>query len=170
MNLNFGAKKQRSIDTKVLKKNTISEAKTMEFGRKTMMLWTSTSRWHISNRKVALICLKLNYGEKKTTTEMKIFKKMPFWRPKQWNLAEKRWTSYRVQSVDPFPIEKLHQFVRIWILSQKKENWALKRKFSKKMPFRRQKRWNLAEKWWISYAVMAVDPFAFKKLNKFAWI
>ena len=115
----FWSQKTKEHRHESLKKKYHFGAKTMEFGRKTMILWRSPSRWHISNRKVALICLKLNYGEKKTTTEMKIFKKMPFWRPKQWNLAEKRWTSYRVQSVDPFPIEKLHQFVRIWILAQK---------------------------------------------------
>ena len=68
--------------------------------------------------KSALICLKLNSGAKnKTTAETKILKKMPCRRPKRWNLAEKRWTSYRVQSVDPFPIEKLHQFKRNWILA-----------------------------------------------------
>ena len=54
---------------------------------------------------------------------------MPFRRPKWWNLAEKRWTSNRVLSVDPFPIEKLDQFKRNWILAQKK--WAPKRKFLK---------------------------------------
>ena len=45
---------------------------------------------------------------------------MPFQRRKWWNLAEKRWTSYGVLSVDPFPIEKLHQFKRNWILAKKK--------------------------------------------------
>ena len=96
-----------------------------------MILQGSPSHWPISNRKVALICLKLNSGakNKKKTTETKIMKKMPFRRPKWWNLAEKRWTSNRVLSVDPFPIEKLDQFKRNWILAQKK--WAPKRKFLK---------------------------------------
>ena len=57
---------------------------------------------------------------------MIIFKKMPFPRPKRWNLAEKWWTSYRVQSVDPFPIEKLHQFERIGILAKKKTSTETK--------------------------------------------
>ena len=95
--------------------------KTIEFGRKMMILQGSPSHWPISNRKVALICLKLNSGvKKKTTTETKILKKMPFRKPKRWNLAEKRWTSYGVLSVDPFPIQKLHQFKRNWILAHKK--------------------------------------------------
>ena len=55
-----------------------------------MILQGSPSHWPISNRKVALVCLKLNSGaKKKKTTETKIFKKMPFPRPKRWNLAEK---------------------------------------------------------------------------------
>ena len=91
----------------------------MEFGRKMMILRRSRSRWPISNRKVALICLKQNSGDKKTTTETKFFIKMPFRRPKRWNLAEKRWTSYGVLSIKPFPIERLHQFVRTCILAEK---------------------------------------------------
>ena len=92
---------------------------TIEFGRKMMILPRSPSHWPISNRKVELICLKLNSSakRKKTTTEMKIFKKMPFCRPKRWNLAEKRWTSYGVLSVVPFPIKKLHHFKLNWILA-----------------------------------------------------
>ena len=34
--------------------------------------------------------------------------------------GQKRWTSYDVLLVDPFPIEKQHKFTRIWILLQKK--------------------------------------------------
>ena len=86
-----------------------------------MILQGSPSHWPISNRKVALIFLKLNSGIKnKTSTETKILKKMPCRRAKQLNLAEKQWTSYEVLSVDPFPIEKLHQFKRNWILRQQK--------------------------------------------------
>ena len=54
---------------------------------------------------------------------------MLFRRPKRWNLAKKWWTSYGVLFVDPFPIETLHQFMRNWILAQKK--WAPKLKFLK---------------------------------------
>ena len=35
-------------------------------------------------------------------------------------------------SVDPFPIEKLHQFVRIWILVQKKKKLSTEEKIFKK--------------------------------------
>ena len=113
-------KKERAPKRKFLK-NAISETETIEFHWKTMNLQGSPSHWPISNRKVALICLKLNSGTKsKTSTETKILKKMPCRRPKQWNLAEKQWTSYEVLSVDPFPIEKLHQFKRNWILAQTK--------------------------------------------------
>ena len=102
-------------------KNTISETETIEFGWKTMILQGSPSHWPISNRKVALIFLKLNSGTKnKTSTKTKILKKMPCRRPKRWNLAEKWSTSYGVLSVDPFPIEKLHQFKWNRILTHNK--------------------------------------------------
>ena len=92
-----------------------------------MILRGSPSHWPISNRKFALICLKLNSAAKeKTTTETKIKKTMPCWRPKRWNLAEKRWTSYGVQSVDPLPIKKMHQFMRNWILAQKMTSTEMK--------------------------------------------
>ena len=92
-----------------------------------MILQGSPSHWPISNRKVALIFLKLNSGTKnKTSTETKILKKMPCRRAKQLNLAEKQWTSYEVLSVDPFPIEKLHQFKRNWILTQQKTSTETK--------------------------------------------
>ena len=104
----FWHKKWRAPKWKIFK-NAISETETIEFGRKTMNLQGSPSHWPISNQKVALICLKLNSGAKnKTTTETKILKKMPFRKPKRWNLAEKRWTSYGVLFVDPFPVEKFH--------------------------------------------------------------
>ena len=45
---------------------------------------------------------------------------------KRWNLDKKQWTSYGVQSVDPFPIEKLHQFKRNWILGQKMTSTEMK--------------------------------------------
>ena len=85
------------------------------------LLW-SLGCWPISTSKASQICTNLNSDAKrKKCTEMKIFKKLPLPRLKWWNLAEKWWTSYKVQSVDPFPIEKLHQFERIWILVQKKK-------------------------------------------------
>ena len=114
------AQKKRAPKWKIFK-NAISDTETIEFDWKTMILQGSPSHWPISNRKFALICLKLNSGAKnKTTTETKILKKILFRRPKRWNLAEKQWTSYGVLSVDPFSIEKMHQFKRNWILAQKK--------------------------------------------------
>ena len=71
----FWHKKKRAPKRKFLK-NAILETETIEFGWKMMNLQGSPSRWPISNRKVALICLKLNSGAKnKTTTETKILKK-----------------------------------------------------------------------------------------------
>ena len=52
---------------------------------------------------------------------MEISKKKPVRRPKQWNLAKNRWASYGVPLVDPFPIEKLQKFERIWISAQKQK-------------------------------------------------
>ena len=80
------------------------------------------------------------------------FKKISFRRPKRWNLAEKRWTSYGVLSVDPFQIEKLDQFKWNWILAQKKKK-STEWKIFEKMPFRRPKWWNFVEKWWTSKIV-----------------
>ena len=124
------------------------------------------------HRKVALICLKQNSGDKKKWPRNKNKKKSHFgvrnnkiWPKNDEPLME--------SSVDPFPIEKLHQFVRIWILVQKKKkNSAPKKKFSKKMSFRRPKRWNFAETRWTYDGVLAVDPFPIEKLHKNArtWI
>ena len=50
------------------KKNAISETETKEFVQKMMILQGSPSHWPISNRKVALICLKLNF-EKNAMSE-----------------------------------------------------------------------------------------------------
>ena len=95
-----------------------------------MILQGSPSHLPIFNRKVALIFLNLNSGNNnKTSTETKILKKMPCRRAKQLNLHEKQWTSYEVLSVDPFPIEKLHQFKRNRILTHKK--MSTETKFSK---------------------------------------
>ena len=45
--------------------------------------------------------------------------------------GQKRWTSYDVLLVDPFPIEKQHKFTRIWILLQK-QNEHRNENFQKK--------------------------------------
>ena len=119
-----------STETEIFKKNAISKTETTKFGEKMMNLLWSLGCWPISTSKASQICTNLNSDAKrKKCTEMKIFKKLPLPRLKWWNLAEKWWTSYRVQSVDPFPIEKLHQFERIGILAKKKR--ALKQKFLK---------------------------------------
>ena len=102
-------------------------------------------------------------------TETKIFEKLPFWRPKRWNLDETRWTTYGVSIVDPFPIEKFHKFGWMWILVQNKISTERKI-FEKKMPFRRPKQWNSAKKWWTSCGILLVDPFPIEKLHKFVWI
>ena len=79
----FWHKKKRAPKRKFLK-NAITETATIEFGRKMMILQGSPSHWPISNRKVALICLKLNSGaKKKKSTETKIFQKMQFRRLKR---------------------------------------------------------------------------------------
>ena len=90
--------------------------------------------------------------------------KMPFPRPKRWHLSEKWWTSYRVQSVDPFPIEKLHKFEQIWILAQKKK--STETKIFEKMPFRSLKRWNLAEKLWTLDGVLLIHLMPNLKFSK----
>ena len=47
----------------------------MQVGRKMMILRRSPSRWPISNRKVALICLKLNSSDKKNDHQNENFQK-----------------------------------------------------------------------------------------------
>ena len=58
-------------------KHAISEAKTMEFGRKTMNLLRGPICWPISNRKVAPIEAKLNFGTKKKQASKEKFLKNP---------------------------------------------------------------------------------------------
>ena len=76
--LNFGTKKKRTPKQKFLK-NAFLETETIKFGWKTMILPESPSHWPILNRKVALICLKLNSGaKKKRPPKRKFFKKCRF--------------------------------------------------------------------------------------------
>ena len=98
---------------------------------------------------------------------MIIFKKMPFPRPKRWNLAEKWWTCYRVQSVDPFPIEKLHQFERIGILAKKKT--SAETKIFKKYHVAGRNDASLPKKWWFYEGVLPVDLFLIEKFDLLAW-
>ena len=68
-----------SNKTKIIKKNAISDAETMEFGQKTMNLLQIPICWPISNRKVAPILAKLNFGaKKKQTPKQKFLKKCLF--------------------------------------------------------------------------------------------
>ena len=48
--------------------------------------------------------------------------------------GQKRWISYDVLLIDPFPIEKHHKFTRIWILLQKKKKHG-NENFQKKCHF-----------------------------------
>ena len=65
LKLNSGVKKKNDHRNENFEKNAISEAETMEFGRKTMNLLRSPICWPISNWKVSLILAKLNFGTKK---------------------------------------------------------------------------------------------------------
>ena len=85
----FWSQKTEEHRHESFKKNTISEAKTMEFGRKTMILWRSPSRWHISNRKVALIYLKLNSGAKKKDHQNENFQKNAIWEAETMEFGQK---------------------------------------------------------------------------------
>ena len=87
---------------------------------------------------------------------------------KQWNLAEKQWTSDGVLLVDPFLIKELHKFVQIYFPAWNKT--SKKMTIFKKIPFRRPKRWNLANKRRTSYEVLLVDPSPVENLHKFVWI
>ena len=93
---------------------------------------------------------------------------MPFGMLKQWNLAEKQWTSDGVLLVDPFLIKELHKFVQIYFPAWNKT--SKKMTIFKKIPFRRPKRWNLANKRRTSYEVLLVDPSPVENLHKFVWI
>ena len=80
--------------------------------------------------------------------------------------GEKRWTSYRVLLVDPFPIKKLHKFAWIWI-SVPKKNRAPKWKFSKKKCHFGSRNNGI---WRKMMEVILVKPFPIEKLHKFVWI
>ena len=69
--LNFGTQKKAPKQKHL--KNAISKGETIEFGWKTMILQGSPSHWPISDRKVALICLKQNSGAKKKQPPKWIF-------------------------------------------------------------------------------------------------
>ena len=71
-------------------------------------------------------------------TPLRKFSKRCLFGAEMMEFGDKRWTSYGVLLVDPFPIETQHKFVQIWILMQKKKSTEMK--IFKKMPFRRSKR------------------------------
>ena len=139
----------------------------MECGRKMMILRRSPSRWPISNRKVALICLKQNSGDKKKSPRNKNKKKSHFggrnnkiWLKNDEPLMESNLlTHFQSKSSTNLPQTKF----------RRQNKTTTETKILKKMPRRMPKRWNLAEKWWTSYGVLSVDPFPIEKLRQFKW-
>ena len=109
--------------------------KRRKFAKKTMILRRSPSRWPISNRKVWLISLKLNSGDKKkTTTETIIFIKIHFggrndgiWPKNDEPLTE----SYLLTHFQSKICTNLCE-LEFW---RKKKSRAPKQKFSKKCHF-----------------------------------
>ena len=103
----------------------------MELGRKTVNLLWSPACWPISNWKAAQICANMNSDTKKKH-QNENFQKNAISEAEMMEFGKKRWTTYGVLLIDPFPIEKLHKFMWIWILTQKK---TPKWKFLKKCHF-----------------------------------
>ena len=137
VNINFGAN-LTSSKTKIFLK--------CHFGRQNDGIWLknneppaeSCSLTHFKSKSCINLCeSNFEWREIKRAIKQKFLKKMSFQRPKWWNLAEKRWASYGVLLIDPFPIEKLHKLLRIWILAQNKTSTETK-KFRKKCHFRGQ--------------------------------
>ena len=92
----------------------------MEFGRITMNVLWILARWPICNRKATQICTNMNSSTKKYKHRKENFRRNAISGAEMIEFGAKRWTSYRVLLVDPFPIEKLHKFAWIWILVQKR--------------------------------------------------
>ena len=70
----FCRKKKNDHRNKNFEKNAMLEAKTMEFGWKTMNLLRSPICWPISNQKVAPIWANRNFGKKKRALKQKFLK------------------------------------------------------------------------------------------------
>ena len=80
--------------------------------------------------------------------------------------GQKRWTSYDVLLVDPFPIEKQHKFTRIWILLQKKNEHRIKN--FRKNAISEAEMMEIGRKMGTSDGVLLIDPLAIEKQHKFA--
>ena len=134
----------------------------MEFGRKMMNLLWSPICWPISNWKVAPIWANLNFGAKKKHEHRnKNFKKYYFGVQNDgiWQINDDS-----MKYVDLFQLKS-------WTNLSESEFWSQKTKehrhesLKKKIPFRRPKRWNLAEKRWFYEEVLLVDIFLIEKLH-----
>ena len=131
----------------------------MEFGRKTMNIPWSLARWPISNWKASQICVNLNSDAKKKGAKMKIFKKMPFLRPKRWNLAKNDEHPMESCPLTHFQSKSCTNFCEYEFRLKLKQ--GLKQKFLNKCHFG-GRRW--------TYRVLLVDTFPIEKLHKFVWI
>ena len=93
-----------STETK-FSKNAISETETIEFGWKTMHLQGSPSHWPISNRKVALICLKLN--KKKNDHRNENFEKNAISEAETMEFGQKTMNHWRIPICWPISNRKV---------------------------------------------------------------
>ena len=103
-NLNSRAKKKKEHQNENFQKNAITEGDTMELGEKMVHILWSLACWRFTNLRDS----KFQCKRKKKKHRNENFCKMPFRRPKRWNLAEKWWFSDRVLPVELCIIEKLH--------------------------------------------------------------
>ena len=106
----FWRKKKTTTETKILKKILFRRPKPWNLAKKQRRAYGVLLVDTFPIKKLHRFLSIWIPAQNKTRTETKIFEKMPFRRPKRWNLAKKGWTSSGVLSVDPVPIEKLHQF------------------------------------------------------------
>ena len=80
---------------------------------------------------------------KKTSTEIKIKKKIPFSEAETMEFGQKTMNLLRSPARWPISNQKLHKFAWIWISAQNK--MSTETIIFRKMPFRRLKWWNLAK-------------------------
>ena len=138
-------------------KNAISEAETMEFGKKMMNFLQNLACWSISHQKAAQI---------KQARKWKFSKKLPFPRPKQWNLAE---NDYPPMDLARWPISnrKATQICVEFRREKKKKQWNSN---FRNNAISEAETMEFGEKQYTSCGVLLVDPFSIDRLHKFAWI
>ena len=121
--------KKKEPKRKFRKKKPFRRPKRWNFAKKTINLLWSPTHWPISNRKSCTNLCEYKFRCKKKKHRNKIFKKMPFQRPKWWNLMKNDGPLMESYSSTHFQSKSSTNLHESEFLQKKK---APKQKFSKK--------------------------------------